>query len=150
MKKIVNFWLYANFTRKIAGKTPKFVIFRDFFVQNWHKIKSWQYFSKKMLQIFGLYVYTMRPTVCWRPTECWFLNFSLLKKISCSNHDDFHSILFSDNVRTDITGACWVKMNFFYIFLFHNSKMHWFWNANFGKCDPTLSDVGNKSAKGGF
>ena len=58
--------------------------------------------------------------------------------------------LFSDNVRTDITGACWVKMNFFYIFLLHKSKMHWFWNANFGKCDPTLSAVGNKSAKGGF
>ena len=104
----------------------------------------------KILILLIIEIYTMRPTVCWRPTECWFLNFSLLKKISRSNHDDFHSILFSDNVRTDINGACWVTMNFFYIFLFHNSKMHWFWNANFGKCDPILSVVGNKSAKGGF
>ena len=41
-KNIVNFWFYANFTQKNSEKSTKFIIFQDFFLQNWTL-----YFSKK-------------------------------------------------------------------------------------------------------
>ena len=51
-KNIVNFWFYATIVRKNSEKLRFSVFFCNFFMQNWHNIKGWQYFWKKTTQDF--------------------------------------------------------------------------------------------------